>query len=35
MMLLFLLFSGFVTKVNENSSNISSLDGRVDALENA
>lgn len=27
--------SGLVTKVNENSSNISSLDGRVDALENA
>lgn len=26
--------SGLVTKVNENSSNISSLDGRVDALEN-
>lgn len=26
---------GLVTKVNENSSNISSLDGRVDALENA
>lgn len=25
--------SGLVTKVNENSSNISSLDGRVDALE--
>lgn len=27
--------SGLVTKVNKNSSNISSLDGRVDALENA
>lgn len=27
--------SGLVTKVNENSSNISSLDGRVDALEQA
>lgn len=27
--------SGLVTKVNENSSNISSLDGRVNALENA
>lgn len=27
--------SRLVTKVNENSSNISSLDGRVDALENA
>ena len=27
--------SGLVTKVNENSSNISSLDSRVDALENA
>lgn len=26
---------GLVTKVNENSSNIRSLDGRVDALENA
>lgn len=26
--------SGLVTKVNENSSNISSLDGRVNALEN-
>lgn len=26
--------SGLVTKVNENSSNISSLDGRVDVLEN-
>lgn len=26
--------SGLVTKVNENSSNISSLDDRVDALEN-
>lgn len=33
-MLLFLLFQ-VLTKVNENSSNISSLDGRVDALENA
>lgn len=27
--------SGLVTKVNENSSNISSLNGRVDALEQA
>lgn len=27
--------SGLVTKVNENSSNISSLNSRVDALENA
>lgn len=27
--------SGLVTKVNENSSNISSLNGRVNALENA